>query len=389
MSFVKDKNIFSPSIGYPLFYVVYYFIGSINITLRGGAIPLDNVYFFVIGLISYFIGIFLYNSLNKNYKIKITHNYSIRNLRAYGYFFYFVGMLFLLLPILITKSIPAFEPEVRRDTSSYIIVLTNLSWIGLLLIVFSKMQKFKFKLNDYLLMLPILILYFLTGYRTPVLLIILIIMICIHYSYKKISRAKLVMGGGILFLVSTIIPTIRDNILYGKEHMIGVYTSQGIPENMIIFAPVYSVLREGPNIFNQLISSLNGNFLYGKAFLSNYITILPGDNLNIRYIIAEIINSPSWVTKTPSIIGFLYLDFGVLSIIIGMFILGVFMQHYYIKIKKNSQDGISLIIFAYFFTASLLGIHSGGFFEPIVVINLIILEVVKKLTTLKNKSKMV
>ncbi|MFS0883369.1 O-antigen polymerase [Metabacillus niabensis] len=390
----KDKNIFSPLISFTSVYCIYYVIGSLNITSRGGFIPMENTYYFLIGIISYVIGatitkLYLYSFDKKSNRNGQNYNkstsYSQNQLKYTGYILYIIGILALLYSLFSTGSIPIFNPELRRETSSYIVVLTHFAWIGLVLLFFNKKRKLD-KFNIMLLLL-LIALYFLTAFRTPIIIAVLTLVVLRNNLYKKITLKQLAFLLILVLIVGTIIPTIRDNLMYGEDHMRSVYESQGIPSGLFWLAPVYSVLREGPNIFNQILQNLGDNFLNGKAFFSNYLTILPGENYSLRYIVTDIINSPTWVSKTPSIIGALYLDFGLLSIILGMLILGVILQYTYYQMLK-SKDLILGLSHSFLIVISLISIHTGGYFEPITVVILFLLFFIRKLTLENNKFKL-
>jgi oligosaccharide repeat unit polymerase len=84
------------------------------------------------------------------------------------------------------------------------------------------------------------------------------------------------------------------------------------------------------------------------------------------------------------VIGTLYVDFGVLGICIGMFLLSMCIHALYENWRSRGSVS-ALLIYALTLAYSLTSIHTGGYFEPVYVLSCLFIALLPRVASLMNE----
>ena len=185
----------------------------------------------------------------------------------------------------------------------------------------------------------------LLGYRTDIIATILSLSM-VFYFFNVISEKKL-MG---LFLVSVL---IIAGLGYVKASAVGAQTN---PVEVVFYR------IEGTSaIFNYIVehSSLLGSThgrLYHSALSTLTYKIIPGPGKGPRKLIAEFFGGRETVSFTATLLGPLYLDFGIFGAVMWMFLLGFMLNTTYRGIKNNK---LNIAVYAILLSFALIGIETG------------------------------
>jgi hypothetical protein len=209
------------------------------------------------------------------------------------------------------------------------------------------------------------ILGLLSGYRTFVMIYVFYVMLYFFTFVKMSFRKKLFLlfAGLILFFSINLLKLYRDIDEFGMKHYVEILEKEGLSEDYLYLSPILHTVREGPQVFQQIRDNLIifGN---GTYFFENLSTILPGQQRGYGLIYNNLINAVTDNTKTATILGAFYIDGGLFSVVVFSSIIGLLFGILYQKFKKNKDDILSFIPFAYFTSYIAIWTHGGSPFGP-------------------------
>jgi hypothetical protein len=128
---------------------------------------------------------------------------------------------------------------------------------------------------------------------------------------------------------------------------------------LLPFAPIYLNLRETVGISNMIISRHIVNTLSVPLFFEDLFTVLPGSQEASGQVLAGIIGSVAGGGLTPGLLGGLYLDWGVGSIIIFPLIFAT--GAYLMRLARRSDAALVLGILT---LVQLFHLFHRGFLKP-------------------------
>lgn len=125
------------------------------------------------------------------------------------------------------------------------------------------------------------------------------------------------------------------------------------------FAPLMTTIREGSIVLGLLVEHIPSRHPHqgGAVTLSSVATILPGWQRGPREWIGLYARGKEHST-TPSILGFLYVDWGLPGIALGMAAFGAAIAWLY-HLATARPSPLTLWLWAYASAVLLLGIHTG------------------------------
>ncbi|UFT98850.1 oligosaccharide repeat unit polymerase family protein [Radiobacillus kanasensis] len=377
-------DVFSPEITYSGVYLAYFFIGSLP--LLGVDYLFKNGLYYLIGIVSFLLG-GLYLKIIKVKMNELQINYHL--LAMYGFSLFIVGLVFTVV-IFVSYGVPMLEAEneIRHNVSSYFMYLALLNWLGTILFYASSIKLSKYRLTVHVMIGLSAFILFLLGYRTPLLTFLIILLLMRHYLIQRINIKKILIICLLLFIILGSFSYFRIVARDGTEVFQEKYGSV-IKMNLLQpIIPALLTVQEGPKIFYELRGKVPDlqDFYYGKVISSSFLSILPGDNLSARQYVG-LLTGTRYIngtlnTITPSVLGSLYVDFGLLGIIFGMFLTGALLQYYY-KCLKVKRDVFSILIYSYLLVMNLNIIHSG-FLDPIHIMFLLLIFFIRFLVTTRG-----
>ena len=360
-------DLFSPNIAFPVAYILYYAMGTTG--LLGLAQDLDDlnmgvvqIYAFV-GLISYFFGQLLVQPWRK---VSAGLSPAKKTIRSYAKIFIIIGILSITTVIIRYRTIPLLDINSRQGVSAYLSYLANFAWIGcMLLIVFevSKPQNRFWVVKSiayYALACGLLILL---AFRTPILLFSLVLTIYL-YKVGKLKTIPLIILFSIFLTFGVIFWRYRYIQSYGYDSLIRLLETTGMPytELHLLLGMLYlGFFRTSIASFVRLIAIIpdQRDYFLGKASLASIYSVLPGNQLSSRDLIAVLVTgrNPPPTSYTASLIGLPYVDYGIIGIILFMLILGFTSRFWYERSRSGSQ--YTILMYSLFSGIFILSIHTG------------------------------
>jgi oligosaccharide repeat unit polymerase len=293
--------------------------------------------------------------------------------------------------------------QILFKNNGYILLLLNLYKVSFLIftaILFSDASRNTFKsfLPFWFLCLIFSLFFdFFSGSRSNMILgNIAIIILLIHYKIKRISFNKSVL----LFLLSFYILFIGVRILTRDMYFPG-NEGKGFFElykNAIL--NISTLLYSGQELqsldsFLVILQNFpnNYNYLFGRSFLAIFFLPLPrsifpekpigGNAIFTQLFYPEMYNLNN-VEFSLSYIAELYMNFGGIGIVCGMFILGMLLGSLY-KASVETKDPIIILIYGIFLFRSIALLRSDLFNTFVnITITLIPLLLMLKLITISK-----
>ncbi|XRP97588.1 oligosaccharide repeat unit polymerase family protein [Methanocaldococcus sp. 16A] len=297
-----------------------------NISINSAIVFLFSAIFFYL---SFIVGKRLYYliDINKeNLKINVKKHYN------FGIFLMMIGLIAIVSDLIWVKDVPLFNPLSRKFLNVYFTTLSHLFLVGWAIVVASSnMDKKKILLYTIIFSMLIMLL----GYRTNVLVLLISVGVVLYYK-NKITNREILKYGLLIFVFLLGLSILRLYVL-GVE-------GNPITSRIALTMSVYDI------IFNNFNGMFNGYIHYAAIF--SYLGMSNG----ARVVIAKILGI-SGVSITPTMVGAVVGDYGILGIVPYFGILGIFLGFFY-KLAKE-LGGIYLGIYGILFAYTLIGIESG------------------------------
>lgn len=159
-------------------------------------------------------------------------------------------------------------------------------------------------------------------------------------------------------------------IFYGLLCIIGVAALGAIRTTMSggvssTLTSLFTSLYVGDININYMYNTFPGkvDFQYGYTYLINFLMLLPGPDLDFTLWLKEQVGITfSGGGLTPTIIGEFYINFGEISIFIGLFLLGAFSVYLNRYFKRHTGKlGVVITTSGPGFTNALTGLANAWF----------------------------
>jgi len=357
---LKTMDIFSPTVGFLSAYFIYYGIGMTKIfTVHGVETPLKLWNYIILGAVCISIGILTARCIfNRKYwtsnkhKRDIEKQVNIKRAKKVVIFMFLWGMLFLG-SCYIKAGIPLLAPlfsqrpylvriALYRYTSPYV----HFQWYFLFVccilsfFIFCRLKK-SFFLYFSLLIIAI---YTMNLTRGVIIRLSIMCIVLYHFFRKKIDIKRLFLGIGIVILIGGYFLSLRGATEYGT-----------------VFKNAYTLCRTTTESFAKIIEVVptNVDFFKGYLHFGSWIELLPGHQPSAGLLISQKIMgySDAEYGTTPSFIGGLYLDGGIVGVFLGCFIVGLVLEFLYQKAKSDKDF---YFFYTFIFVMSLTLLYSGG-----------------------------
>lgn len=212
------------------------------------------------------------------------------------------------------------------------------------------------------------------GYRSPLIILVVgcvLIFIIVRNDfqkrYKNIFTFKKVFYFLLLIALLSAISSYRVASKYSIERFFRNIDFNYMKHHpyLMPYMSTLAVFRYDQEVVKKIILKTKHHPYYGELALSNFLTVLPGQQLGARNIVGEIIKAQKqpdgkpW-SITPTLQGALFIDGGLFGVLIGFFILGAVIE-YLKKLMYNKKDPFSIVIYVLFAVNSLMIIHTGYF----------------------------
>lgn len=358
---------------YLLFFLIFIYIGSVRFSLTNGNYTL--LWGVNIGILAFCFGTF-FATITSNFNPKREYNDflnkpisdSMKGLPFDIAFFtlcsisLLVTTYYLYSGIQRTGIIPFFAMITGTGSTRDMILaryeFTHISGAGyfyqfygnilpfLFLISFAKYLHYKntkWKYTSILLFLGTSFSLIAAGSRAPILIFVFMIFILLNLYYGKISISQFLKFIIMSFIILFILTFFKFGIGTDKGILIGMlngleYTLRRI--FIIQSIPIDFVFKHFPYSYD---------FRFGTTWISDLKGLLPGQQLGFATELARIRSEILGTRATNTPIGFfgeLYVNFGLVGVFIGMFILGNILQKLHIYIMRSEKTLVNLAFFA-------------------------------------------
>lgn len=366
----KIGNIFIPvyflyTTGYPLNYI-YYHVGNVKYD--------QFIYYIIlsiIGFLAFCIGYFI---LNKKFKTTLNFPKKLNDkgfnlfliatfiffiiacisfyteLRAYGGLINYISVGYGAKRYLINKS-KVFGSGLQWMSSSILIMYA-------LIVTNKDKAKLWLKAFVYIFSAFIILLYFFTGNRHSIVIYLVAFMSIFHYGIKKIDVKKGIISFSLLFVFLIMYTYIRSFVNMGIGNFFSHLVSSIADNKVQFFYFQIGEFSQPSKSLQEVINYMSShNYMWGLSYLISLVAWIPGSGrlLNVSDYSLSIWRLkefyPGYYEKGMGL-GFLslsemYVNFGLLGIVGGMLVWGIFLRKLYELFIKNSENPYVLFIYCY------------------------------------------
>ncbi|TKC17006.1 oligosaccharide repeat unit polymerase [Robertmurraya kyonggiensis] len=379
-----NSDFFAPYIFFPFVFLIYFLAGYLFNFGRTHIFYLNqnNIPVLIVGFVAYFIGVLVFTKLNwsvPRLNLKFINNRMV-------VFIYLLGIIGLIsfLIMIFTGQIGIADESVRRHLDPRLNFLSSFLWFSVLVLFFYNIVNGKLTKRSFIINLAILgvvfVLFILSGYRTPLIIMVLTSLLCFHYIYKRIPL-KWIM---VLFILMSVtlsvfgyLRTVTEDkteefnqeaeVNLDEEDKEHVKEVKKTPEFVLAITAEFV---NGRIVLSRILEYTEEHgYMNGEVHKSIFSTILPGEQISPRMHITNMVNSLTkdngvpvtreGRTTVPTIVGQFYADGGYILLAIGLFIVGAILAILYNDVKKYGFKSYSSIVYSFFTTIFVLGIHTG------------------------------
>ena len=361
-----ELDFFSPGVAFPAAYISIIGIALASFSMEIGysynaEVTSKDIFYYLVGLLCYAWGnIFassLYTRKSKFLYKGVVNTWSKRELLKWGSVIVVVGSIGTFI-YYSKMGVPLFGnvDEIRHGFQGRLYgigfsfpLLQGLNFVLLVYLIYRYSKKL-FAVRMLVPILWILLLTALTGYRWLCILFIAVPLTGYNYIVGRFKFNLKTVGA--IVILAIIILSFHGLLGYQRsitkrtesEHLRNL-ESMNIPSEFKYFAPVLFSLQHPSVSFSKLINLVPDeyDYFYGKYALAQVPIIqrifpsLSQENVGV-YITDTIFGYDYRAGSggtAMSIIGSLYIDFGPLAIIVGMAIIGFFLEITYLRAAET------------------------------------------------------
>ena len=356
-----EFDIFSPKIVFSFVFCLMYGIGFIRAYMRGITAVLELNLVIAIGLLAFWVGIFLVSYLSSEKFSSAPQADFIMQWNSARFYkitwAIFAASLLVFLFSLRRTGLIIFQSnlEVTRTQTVaqiggyafYIIRSMAIAlFFGVIFLTTRRSTSIIKKLSIVILIVTGCLVLLATGYRNGVVVFLIGALIIFHYSIRPLKmRETALMTLSLIAGIAAYALWRQGGELYWAEIFDRASHELALPL-MTLLTTVENVPETVP-------------FLYGNGILMTFLALLPGEQPVLGPWLKEQFGlNFAGGGFPPSILGGFYLEFGIIGIIIGMLLLGVILQLAYIFLRRQPTE-LSLIIYSFLLTYSIQSIRDG------------------------------
>jgi oligosaccharide repeat unit polymerase len=351
------KDLINPNKMLLIGILVYLYFGPVfSYIYFGYDVNIRVLFILAIGILFFYFGTYIL-------PVKINNNQVIRK-KIGGrlwhniiFVTYFIAILITVFYYLLSGTIPilADNAEMSRVAAkagkgSLVLLSYTLFSVSLNLLQIYN-YNIKKKTNMIFLLLAIILLLGI-GYRgLPVQLILDYYLISLLIRKRSINVFKTFLIGCLLLAIVALLGFMRANDLTLNADMIRnlfIPIAWGLSVNYLnlklLFEEIYS----------------NGILFWGKGYLIDMQALLPGYRPNFGVVLKDYLNMDfRGEGVTTTIFGEFLVNFGVVGVLLGMFLLGFLLRILYIKFLSKQRTDLALLLMG-LVSIKMLRFATGG-----------------------------
>jgi uncharacterized membrane protein len=274
-----------------------------------------------------------------------------------------IGWVALVL-LLLTSRAPLITGADREAASGYLTAPSLLLVPGVLLLLAARAGRWQRR--EWLTLVTAAAALLLTNYRSYTLILGLAAgtLYFLDASSARQRRRVVLFGLPLAIICGVMFGYIRLARLEGDRSAQLVEWLMGSSEPTIwrvaLAYGFFGFFREGPAMLGFLVDQhpALSPFTHGRALLGSLTSPLPGAQLDARAILSIEVYGSEQTSLVSSIFGPWYLDFGIVGVIVGMFVLGLILG-WLEQRAFLGRDPVSRAAYAFGTVVMLLAVHSG------------------------------
>ena len=370
--FNKEKDIFSPMIVYCFLVSVHYLPGLLYIEKCTYVEITEKmvllVFFYeIIAVLCTVIGYCIFKRSNHQvigYEIIYRNKIPMHLLAIVLYLLGFIaGVVYLMINGGISIILSGIKGIHAGNGNSYIRALMFLMVLGMCLYISDRAKRGLKTISVELIVMYLFYSFFFVVQtsRSPVLEALMILIMTYHYCVKKIKIKNIIRPRNLLILYICIIFIVI---------MPSFRTTKGFSE-FVFSDALKNGTRSANKVFDELCYTARDGFIYqnysfverwhGKNIVNLFLAPIPSAlysrkppvddgmylaNAMVGYFIKPPQGNLPWYNSVPlTTSGGLYIDFGLLGIIIGSIIFGYIYGIIYDRLVKSNYDVINVIYY--------------------------------------------
>ena len=366
------KSSQNPALIFFIGFIAYNLFGLVNFGYFNKS-DFDDYYawvIFIVGFLGGLAGLLLGNRLVfRKYKyVYREYKYNVKVAKVLLLIFFVFSICISLLMMLMSGGITLFQGEEARNFLNPLLFNLYRCFPYVFVIYYFIEKQRNRKVSKFYFILLFIYAFFslLGGYRTQIVEIVLFLFIYLfmfEWDRKK-SISYSVLSFFVISLLGSIFSMIRIGVDYDPIQFYQNINLKFFDDHsyLVPFIGIISMFRYSQYTVSSIIKNLEDSYLHGQLFLSNYLTLLPGEQDAQRTIVGELIGARvvnhKVVSHTPTLQGAFYIDFGYIGVFLGFFLI-VFLITVMYKYFKKHNDPVFLCFFIYFVQYCILSIHVG------------------------------
>ncbi len=362
-------DVLRPVILVPLLYIGYYSLGSLNISNYRGTIK--PVFYLVagLGLAGYLFGV-----LAADVTLRVARSRTVvpsANLErlttgrgaALAWLAILVG-LGIVGVIYALYGVPILHPFSRFAVRPALLKASSILWLGAVLLVARELgMRARPRLVVWLLVAFVGVVVLTLGFRTYAVIFGMVLVGLLYYRSRPSARVVALTAAMVLVFSAGFWGLRFSSGENRGTNLTNVFDAYGLPQGMNpLFAVAYLQTREAAGITQQIIDRSDAQgFLEGQLLISDFLTVLPRDKaekITGGFMVISYLNAQASAGWAPSILGGLFLDFGMYGVIVGLALVGFILERAYLTYIRR-QDAISLVSYVYLLVAAVNYMHRG------------------------------
>ncbi|MBM7648403.1 hypothetical protein JOC78_001345 [Bacillus ectoiniformans] len=308
-------------------------------------------------------------------------------------FLYLLGAIGLVAYaiMLFTGQVGISDESVRRNLDPKLNFLSSFLWYAVLFLLCHHILKqkeltTKKKLTYGGILVGVLGLFVLMGYRTPIIVMFFTSFIVFHYIIKRIKLTWFIgflVIIGILFSMFGFMRILTEDTtkefnkregpkveLEEKKENDNLAIQRKVNETPKWIRALNSESVTGHIVLSKIMEYTDEHgYLYGELHKGIFSTVMPGEQISPRMMVTEMVNSISteegkYITRpgrttTPTFLGQLYAEAGYIAIVIGFFLYGLMVSMLYNQVKNTGIKSYQTVGYAFVTTIFTISMHTG------------------------------
>jgi oligosaccharide repeat unit polymerase len=351
-------DFFSPDVGFPLIYIAYLFISTIDLPVVSQfnlTLPWTQWIYYSIGLAAYLLG-------TATVRQAVATSVPLSQPRFWDRSRFGIAVTLFLAMGLVGRTIkvalygiPLLHPEEEELRIKYPggyagNLAFALEILPVCLVLYLSVCKPSKRVQwAVILLILFLILDAVSGdSRGGVMRIFIASLVTIHYARSRIRIKSLLLCGLIAVLVASAIGTYRDMSVFGDVNIQGL-ESKGYTPYTLWLGSTYESLRVTTEGFDMLLRHMDRqSYTYGATSLAALAIPLPGHRPGPGEIVKKELGFDFiGFGASTTILGPLYMDGGCVAIVIGMMLWGMLAKWLYIRML-GATNFFWVLTYAYF-----------------------------------------